>query len=153
MRSILSTVWSFILWQAFAAGLVGTVAGGRILDVDGTQKQLIGYGSAVVSLVAGSLLAKREPLKSVLASRKVQWFLFLFNGAVAAAAYFYVGGAKGIAAAAGMGLVSLGAGFGLLKRADQPPPPPRHIPEQRQTTRVDLWAGTGAGRHRARRTT
>ncbi|MEU8687768.1 hypothetical protein [Streptomyces sp. NPDC048665] len=42
------------------------------------------------------------------------WFLFLFNGAVAAFCAVAVDGAQGVMAAVGMGLVSLGAGFGLL---------------------------------------
>ncbi|MCK9929640.1 hypothetical protein MXD62_21115 [Frankia sp. Mgl5] len=121
LTSFFSFLWSCVLWLVFAASLTGTVAGARLLHVDGTQKQLVSYGSIAVSLVAGSFLAKREPLKSILASRKVQWFLFLFNGVVAVAAYFYVGGAKGIGAAVGMGLVSLGAGFGLLKRPHDAP--------------------------------
>ncbi|MDT3440142.1 MULTISPECIES: hypothetical protein [unclassified Pseudofrankia] len=122
-RSFLSFLWSCVLWSVFTVSLVGTVAGARLLQVNGTQKQLVTYGSIVVSLWAGSRLAKREPLKSILASRKVQWFLFLFNGAVAVAAYYLVGGAKGIGAAIGMGLVSLGAGVGLLKRPHHQPRP------------------------------
>lgn len=124
LGSFVSFLWSCVLWLVFTVSLIGAVAGARLLDVDGTQKQLVSYGSIVVSTVAGSLLAKREPLKSILASRKVQWFLFLFNGVVAAAAYFYVGGPKGIGAAVGMGLVSLGAGFGLLKRPHHTPSAP-----------------------------
>nr|QIZ01771.1 hypothetical protein HEP87_27080 [Streptomyces sp. S1D4-11] len=54
-------------------------------------------------------------MKSFLSSRPVLWFLFLFNAGVAAAAGFVLDGVQGITAAAGMGLVSLGAGFGLLQ--------------------------------------
>ncbi|NMI59471.1 hypothetical protein HEP83_29120 [Streptomyces sp. RLA2-12] len=54
-------------------------------------------------------------MKSFLSSRPVLWFLFLFNGVVAVAAGFALDGVQGITAAAGMGLVSLGAGFGLLQ--------------------------------------
>ncbi|MFB8180508.1 hypothetical protein ACFC8N_31595 [Streptomyces sp. NPDC055966] len=42
------------------------------------------------------------------------WFLFLFNGAVAAFCAVAADGVQGVMAAVGMGLVSLGAGFGLL---------------------------------------
>jgi hypothetical protein len=131
MKSALSTVWSFVLWLVFIASLVGTLFGGRLLnaDADAAQKHLVSVGAIVLSLVAGSLLARREPLKSVLASRKVQWFLFLFNGAVAVAAYHYVGGAKGIGAAVGMGLVSLGSGWGLLNRPRRPLPAPARYEE------------------------
>ncbi|MGF7237184.1 MAG: hypothetical protein ACQSGP_19810 [Frankia sp.] len=131
MRPLVRFLSSCVLWLVFTVGLVGAVAGGRLLHIDGmqehldgTQKHLVSYGSIIVSIVAGSLLAKREPLKSILASRKVQWFLFLFNGGVAVAAYFWIGGAKGIGAAIGMGLVSLGAGFGLTKKP-RPPQEPR----------------------------
>ncbi|WP_329366557.1 hypothetical protein [Streptomyces sp. NBC_01483] len=54
-------------------------------------------------------------MKSLLSSRPVLWFLFLFNGVVATAAGCALDGVQGITAAAGMGLVSLGAGFGLLQ--------------------------------------
>ncbi|MFB8777586.1 hypothetical protein [Streptomyces broussonetiae] len=57
------------------------------------------------------------------------WFLFLFNGGVAAVAYLAMDGAKGIATAAGMGLVALGAAGGLVTgrrkaadKAGQPAP-------------------------------
>jgi hypothetical protein len=124
LKSFVSLLWSCALWLVFAASVVGAVSGARLLHVDGAQKQMVSYGSLVVSLIAGSLVAKREPLKSMLTSRKVQWFLFLFNGVAAVGAYFYVGGAKGIGAAIGLGLVSLGAGFGLLKRPHHRSPAP-----------------------------
>ncbi|OIK02801.1 hypothetical protein BIV23_24265 [Streptomyces monashensis] len=53
-------------------------------------------------------------MKSFLSARPVLWFLFLFNGAVAALRAVAVDGAQGVMAAVGMGLVSLGAGFGLV---------------------------------------
>ncbi|MFE2519014.1 hypothetical protein ACFXKI_32810 [Streptomyces mirabilis] len=73
------------------------------------------YGGIALSLVAGSRIAKKDPIKSFLSSPPVLWFLFLFNGVVAAAAGFARDGVQRITAAAGMGLVSLGAGFGLLQ--------------------------------------
>jgi hypothetical protein len=88
------------------------VAAGTVLD--GTAKNLATYGGVALALVAGSRVARREPVKSFLSARPVLWFLFLFNGAVAAFCAVAVGGAQGVMAAVGMGLVSLGAGFGLL---------------------------------------
>ncbi|MFF4210216.1 hypothetical protein ACFYZE_12845 [Streptomyces sp. NPDC001796] len=57
-----------------------------------------------------------------LASRPVLWFLFLFNGAVAAFCAVAVDGTQGLMAAAGMGVVSLGSGFGLLQKRGRPQP-------------------------------
>ncbi|MEU1181273.1 hypothetical protein ABZ464_27230 [Streptomyces sp. NPDC005820] len=54
-------------------------------------------------------------MKSLLSSRPVLWFLFLFNLAVAAAAPFVVDGSQGVMTAVGMGVVSLGAGVGLVR--------------------------------------
>ena len=69
---------------------------------------------------------KETPMKSLLASRPVLWFLFLFNAAVAVAVgaaghHLHIHGqtlhgAQQIATAAGMGIVALGAGIGLLRR-------------------------------------
>ncbi|WP_327728672.1 hypothetical protein OG250_20500 [Streptomyces sp. NBC_00487] len=58
-------------------------------------------------------------MKALLGSKPVLWFLFLFNLAVAAVAPFAVDGAQGIATAVGMGVVSLGAGAGLLRGQGQ----------------------------------
>ncbi|WP_133910780.1 hypothetical protein [Streptomyces sp. NBC_00582] len=54
-------------------------------------------------------------MKSLLSSRPVLWFLFLFNLVVAAAAPFVADGSQGVLTAVGMGVVSLGAGVGLLR--------------------------------------
>ncbi|MEY9993106.1 hypothetical protein ABIE67_005138 [Streptomyces sp. V4I8] len=54
-------------------------------------------------------------MKALLSSRPVLWFLFLFNAVVAAAAPFVVDGTQGIMSAVGMGVVSLGAGAGLVR--------------------------------------
>ncbi|WP_416970543.1 hypothetical protein [Streptomyces sp. 4F14] len=54
-------------------------------------------------------------MKSLLSSRPVLWFLFLFNLVVAAAAPFVVDGTQGVMTAVGMGVVSLGAGVSLLR--------------------------------------
>ena len=109
-----SRLMSPAMWMLFAAGLIGCV-GARHL-VHGTQHQhLFTFGGIALSLAAGSYVMRREPLKSWLKTRKVMWFLFLFNLAVAVAAPFVVHGSQGIMTAAGMGLVSLGAGTGLLR--------------------------------------
>ncbi|WP_406330475.1 hypothetical protein [Streptomyces sp. NBC_00203] len=54
-------------------------------------------------------------MKSLMSSKPVLWFLFLFNLVVAAAAPFVVDGSQGVMTAVGMGVVSLGAGASLLK--------------------------------------
>ncbi|RDG39293.1 hypothetical protein [Streptomyces corynorhini] len=54
-------------------------------------------------------------MKSLLSSKPVLWFLFLFNLVVAAIAPFVVDGAQGMVTSVGMGVVSLGAGVGLLR--------------------------------------
>jgi hypothetical protein len=53
-------------------------------------------------------------MKSLFSSKPALWFLFLFNLAVAAVAPFVVDGTQGIMTSAGMGVVALGAGAGLL---------------------------------------
>lgn len=58
-------------------------------------------------------------MKSLMSSKPVLWFLFLFNLAVAAAAPFVVDGSQGVMTAVGMGVVSLGAGVSLLKGRGQ----------------------------------
>jgi hypothetical protein len=69
-------------------------------------------------------------MKSLRASRPVLWFLFLFNLAVALAAgaagnhiHIYGHTIHGAQIAAGMGVVALGAGIGLLRRRAQQPVP------------------------------
>jgi hypothetical protein len=111
---------SLSMWVLFVAGLIGCVDSRHL--VHGTQPQhLVTFGGIALSLAAGSYVMRREPLKSWVKNRKVLWFLFLFNLAVAAAAPFLLPGSQGILTAVGMGIVSLGAGMGLLKcRASAP---------------------------------
>lgn len=63
-------------------------------------------------------------MKSLLTSKPVLWFLFLFNLTAAAAIPLLISGTRAITATVGMGIVSLQAGIGLLrqraKRSDQP---------------------------------
>ncbi|MET9761712.1 hypothetical protein ABZ016_22060 [Streptomyces sp. NPDC006372] len=117
MKSLLASI---ALWLVFVVGLAAGVASGAVLD--GTAKDLATYGGIAVSLVAGSRIARKEPIKSFLGSRPVLWFLFLFNGAVAAFCGVAVEGTQGIMAAVGMGVVSLGAGLGLLQKRAKPQP-------------------------------
>jgi hypothetical protein len=58
-------------------------------------------------------------MKALLSSRPALWFLFLFNLSVAAVAPFAVDGTQGLLTSAGMGVVSLGAGVGLLRSRTQ----------------------------------
>ena len=69
-------------------------------------------------------------MKSLLASKPVLWFLFLFNAAVAVTAgvaghHIHIHGqtlhgTQQIMTCAGMGIVALGAAAGLLRRRPQP---------------------------------
>ncbi|WP_033320492.1 hypothetical protein [Streptomyces yerevanensis] len=58
-------------------------------------------------------------MKALLSSRPALWFLFLFNLSVAAVAPFAVDGTQGLLTGVGMGVVSLGAGVGLLRSRTQ----------------------------------
>jgi hypothetical protein len=55
-------------------------------------------------------------MKSLLPSRQVLWFLFLFNLVVAVAAGVGLDGTQQMMTSAGMGVVALGAGAGLVMR-------------------------------------
>jgi hypothetical protein len=113
-------VADLVLWTCFVAGLAASTAAGAVLD--GTGKSVASGVGAVVALIAGSRIAKKPKIKAFLGRPGTLWFLFLFNGATAAAMYFTMDGVKGILASAMMGLVSLGAAGGLVagrrKRAE-----------------------------------
>jgi hypothetical protein len=65
--------------------------------------------------------SKGNAVKSLLSSTPVLWFLFLFNLVVARAAGFDLHGTQQIMTSAGMGVVALGAGAGIVRRrATQP---------------------------------
>ncbi|WP_329331305.1 hypothetical protein OG866_00760 [Streptomyces sp. NBC_00663] len=108
-----SFVSELLLWSFFAAGLAAS-AGGAGAVLDGTAKNVATGVGIAVSLVTGARITKKPRIKAFLSTRPVLWFLFLFNGGVAAFAYLTVDGAKGIGTAVGMGLVSLGAVGGLV---------------------------------------
>jgi hypothetical protein len=69
-------------------------------------------------------------MKSLISSKPVLWFLFLFNAAVAVAVgaaghHLHLHGqtlhgTQQIMTCAGMGIVALGAGAGLLRRRPRP---------------------------------
>ncbi|WP_405976218.1 hypothetical protein OG496_53240 [Streptomyces sp. NBC_00988] len=113
-----SFVADLLLWSSFVGGLAASTASGAVLD--GTAKNLATYTGIAVSMLAGSRIAKKPRIKAFLSKSSTLWFLFLFNGAVAALCYLTMDGVKGIATAAGMGLVSLGAAGGLLANHRKP---------------------------------
>ncbi|TDT98291.1 hypothetical protein EDD99_6518 [Streptomyces sp. 846.5] len=100
------------------AGLVASTASGAVLD--GREKSIATYAGIAVSMLAGSRIARKPRIKAFLSKPPVLWFLFLFNGGVTAVCYFTMDGVKGIATAAGMGLVSLGAAGGLVAGRRKP---------------------------------
>jgi hypothetical protein len=58
-------------------------------------------------------------MKALLSRRPVLWFLFLFNAVVAVLAGATMHNAQGVTTAIGMGVVSVGAGLGLLRSRPQ----------------------------------
>jgi hypothetical protein len=112
LTTVKSSVANLLLWSFFVGGLAASTASGAVLD--GTAKTAATFAGIAVSLLTGSRIAKKPRIKAFLSKPSTLWFLFLFNGGVAVASYFAVDGVKGIATAAGMGLVALGAAGGLL---------------------------------------
>jgi hypothetical protein len=98
---------------------------------------------------ASQLPARKESLmKSLMTARPVLWFLFLFNLAVAVAAgaagnHLHLHGhtIHGAQIAAGMGVVALGAGIGLLRRRAHRPAPTTGHPHHRAAARCQARAG------------
>jgi len=101
-----------LLWAVFACGLAASAAAGAVLD--GTWKDVATCAGGVLALIAGSRIARKPKIKAFLSRPGTLWFLFLFNGAMAATLYVVLGGTDGIIAASAMGLVSLGAAGGLV---------------------------------------
>ncbi|MGI5424221.1 hypothetical protein [Streptomyces sp. CA-179760] len=116
MSALLATVKSFVanllLWSFFTVGLGAALGAGAALD--GTGKDVATIAGSAVALVTGTRLAKKPKIKGFLSRPGTLWFLFLFNGGAAVAMYLALDGVKAIAAAAAMGLVSLGAAGGIL---------------------------------------
>ncbi|MCD9879712.1 hypothetical protein [Streptomyces guryensis] len=112
LAAVRSIVANLLLWSFFVVGIAASSASGVVLD--GTAKNVATYAGIAVSLVAGSRIAKKPKIKAFLSTPPVLWFLFLFNGGVAAVCYFTLDGANRIMAVAGISLVSLGAAGGLV---------------------------------------
>lgn len=108
-----------LLWASFVCGLVASLGSGAVLD--GTGKSVATYAGGAVALLAGSVIARKPRIKAFLSTAPVLWFLFLFNGGVAAYCALALTGVDGVVAAFAMGLVSLGAGGGLLARCAKKP--------------------------------
>ncbi|MFF3577687.1 hypothetical protein [Streptomyces mirabilis] len=119
MKKQMSVFSLLLLFFVFMAGISASIAAGQVFK--GTEKQLVTVGGMVIAFVTSTLLMKQQRVRDFLGSRPVLWFLFLFNAGVATGCYFLLDGVKGIAATAGMGLVSLGAGAGLLKSPRKKP--------------------------------
>jgi hypothetical protein len=113
MAAVRKFVADLLLWSLFAAGLAAS-AGGAGAVLDGTGKDVATAVGGVVALICGSRIAKKPRIKAFLSRPGTLWFLFLFNGATAAALYVTMDGAKGVIGAAAMGLVSLGALGGIV---------------------------------------
>ncbi|MFH8658906.1 hypothetical protein [Streptomyces afghaniensis] len=105
-------VTDLLLWSFFAAGLGAALGAGAVLD--GAHKDVATVAGSAVALVTGSRLARKPRIKGFLSRPGTLWFLFLFNGGAAVAMYVALDGVKAIAAAAAMGLVSLGAAGGIV---------------------------------------
>ncbi|MGW0581046.1 hypothetical protein ACWD25_35040, partial [Streptomyces sp. NPDC002920] len=86
MSSVRTFFADLFLWTFFAAGLVASTGAGAVLD--GTQKNVATAVGGVVSLLAGSRIAKKPRIKAFLSRPGTLWFLFLFNGGTAVAMYF-----------------------------------------------------------------
>ena len=124
-----SRLWYPVMWMLFVAGLIGCVGGSHI--VHGAKYQhLVLFGGLALSLVGGSYVMREEPLKSLLKTRGAMWFLFLFNLGAACAALLLLHGSQRFEAGAGLGIVSLGAGLGLLKSITAAPAEAGQAPPQ-----------------------
>jgi hypothetical protein len=110
----MSKLIAFVMWLLFLAGLIGAIGGKHLVHGNTRMQNVATFGGIGLSLVAGAYVTRREPLKSFLRKRSVIWFLFLFNLTAAIAALLFLHGTQGIMAAGGLGLVSLGAGAGLV---------------------------------------
>ncbi|WP_306209184.1 hypothetical protein [Actinoplanes sp. RD1] len=113
-------IWAGV-WALFVVGIANCIGSSFVFD--GLFQTIATYGGLVVSLITGTLIARNEPVKSFLGTKPVMWFLFLFNLAAAIIVLITVDGVPGISATAGLGLVSLGAGSGLLLSARRPAKP------------------------------
>ncbi|MDQ0711696.1 hypothetical protein QFZ55_001148 [Streptomyces luteogriseus] len=109
-----SVVTDLLLWAFFGAGPAAALGAGAVLD--GTPQDVATIAGSAVALVTGTRLAGKPGISAFLARPGTLWFLFLFNGGAAVGMYFALDGVKGTAAAAAMGLVTLGAAGGIVTR-------------------------------------
>jgi hypothetical protein len=95
------------------------------------MKPLLASRSQLPTRSSSQLPTRKEKLmKSLIPARPVLWFLFLFNAAVAVAVgmaghHLHIHGqtlhgTQQVMTCAGMGVVALAAGVGLLQRRPQP---------------------------------
>jgi hypothetical protein len=104
-------VWS-VLGIAFLFGMLGTVSVSHLIG-DSTYRVMATITMVLIATLAGALLARREPIKSFLASEPVLWFLFVFNLVAGVVVLLLVHGAQGLVAAISLIVVALGAGASL----------------------------------------
>jgi hypothetical protein len=112
------TLVSSLLGFVFVFAMLGTLSVSHLIP-DPTQETMASVTMVLISLVSGTFLARREPIKSFLAKWQVLLFLFLVNVTAAVFALLYVSGAPGLLAGIGLGVVGLGAGSGLVLRRGQ----------------------------------
>ncbi|MEU4654903.1 hypothetical protein AB0G32_13290 [Streptomyces sp. NPDC023723] len=103
-----------LLWVLFVGCLGASLGSSAVLS--GGQKDLATYGGSILALITGGLIARKPRIKAFLSTRPVLWFLFLFNAGVATFCALSLDGTQGVAAAVGMGLVSLSAMGGLVQQ-------------------------------------
>ena len=120
-RSSLSISVLVSLFLVFLAGLATSIGSGYVLH--GADKQLAFYSGTAVAFVTSTILMKQQRVRAFLTAKPTLWFLFLFNAVVAVGSLFALDGVPRIAVAAVMGLVSLGAGTGLLRSSRTKPKP------------------------------
>ncbi len=109
MKALVSALLGFLL----VFGIVGCLSVSHFIP-GGPQQALASVTMVIISLIAGSLLARREPIKSFLARKSVLWFLFLFNCTAGVLIYLFVDGMQGLLTAIGLCVVGLGSGSGLV---------------------------------------
>lgn len=102
------------LWLLFVVSLAAAVFSGLVFD--GWQKRVATYAGLAVSLLTGITLARRPRIAALLEATPTLWFLFLFNGGVAAILLGLIRGLPGYEGGAFMTVISLSSGIQLLLR-------------------------------------
>ncbi|MFI6549327.1 hypothetical protein ACIBO9_39400 [Streptomyces prunicolor] len=110
MKRRMPVVSPLLLFLVFLAGLGTDMA---------TKRPSMARGNCLPSSegqsasVTGTILMKEQRVGEFLTRRPVLWFLFHFNAGAGVGSCLALDGVKGIAVTIVMGLVALGAGFGL----------------------------------------